>query len=185
MATPSSARCARLRGLTYSISTRPPASISSSGIGGKTPALDRISISRSMSGPRNSDCWRPIVGASRAPFSWARSMASVAVICGASTRIWNRVTRKASLIVLRRCSIMSRPISTRAPVCSGWTTCWPWSLTPPKFSAPGRRSKACRAPSSCSSNGGSMTLWAARMTVLDISLTILMSGRAVMAGERP
>jgi hypothetical protein len=48
--------------------------------GGKVPDRDGRSSSRSMIGPRNSDCWRPIVGPSRAPFSRARCNTSVAVI---------------------------------------------------------------------------------------------------------
>ena len=74
---------------------------------------------------------RLAVGASSAPFSCARNMASVAVMLGVSTRIWNNVFQKASLMSARFWSMSSNPISGRPPVVSGWIICRPLSSTPP------------------------------------------------------
>ena len=76
-----------------------------------------------MIGPKNSDCWRPIVGPSRAPFSCARCRTSVAVITrGFSTRIWNSVTRNESFTALRFWSDISIPIGRFPPAWSGCTS---------------------------------------------------------------
>ena len=66
MPTPSSARMARSSGDEYSI-LRPPRAISSSGGAGMRPAWKWISSSRSMIGPRSSDCWRRLWGRAARP----------------------------------------------------------------------------------------------------------------------
>ena len=185
MPTPSSAFIARLSGDTYSMSYSPPASINAGGKGGIRPCESRTSNSRSISGPSISVCCRPMVGANKAPFSCARCNTSVAVIVGVSTKIWNKVTRKESFITFRRCSIISKPMSTRAPVCRGWIGGCVRPSIRANVTAPGFELIGNITPSSATNKGGSTTFCPARITVFDISLIILISGKTVIAGDRP
>jgi hypothetical protein len=70
------------------------------------------------------------------PFSLMRSITSVAVICGVSVRIWNSVTRKASLISDFSSCIISSVI-WMLPAGSACTSSLPSLDTPPLLNAPG------------------------------------------------
>ena len=82
-----------------------------------------------------------------------------------------------------RWSSIESPIGMLAPVFSGVIV----SLEPAlkKFNPPGCVLTGSKKPSSGTSKGGSICFCAAWIIVLDIKLSILTSGSATIAGERP
>ena len=180
---PSCALASRESGLSNMICKFALASRMTGGCGGNLRWYARTSSSRIVIGLMYSLCCRPIVGASKMPFSFARSITSVALICGVFTSIWNSVTRALSLMMARSSAIASLPICV-SPTGMFLTISRPWSSIPPGFIAPGRFLKPT-IPSSLTSLTGSTARWPARNMTDFCAFKVLSEGRTSIAHPRP